>query len=371
MCSCLCVYRSAIVAVSKLLIHQFRNIESANVEFNPKTNIIYGDNGSGKTSLLEALCFIGLGRSFRTHLTSRVVHHQHKEFILYSELSDDFKTIPIGLQKSKNGDTILKIDGAQYQKLSTLLHHLPLQIITPESVDLLSGSPKNRRAFVDWGVFYHDVLFYANWVRIKRLLKQRNAALKQCKTYKELQMWDNELCFLSDKISTQRQVYFDLLVPIINEMIADFLPSVEVSCKLYYGWDPKNKPLSAYFEDNFSRELLLGYTTVGPQKADVRFKVDGFPIADVLSRGQLKLFVYALRLAQGVFLNSLDRKQCVFLIDDFSSELDSNKQAILAKHIKKSDAQLFITAIKKQSIDHLFQEDSSVFHVKQGVITKQ
>ena len=359
------------MSLEKLVINQFRNISSANLTFNRKINLIVGANGSGKTSLLEAIYFLGLGRSFRTRLSNRVVSYEHSEFTLYGEVNCQDLTIPIGLQKSKKGESILKINGAHSKKLANLTQYMPLQLITPESYTLLSGSPKNRRAFLDWGVFYHDPLFYHNWARIKRLLKQRNAALKQCKTYNELQVWDNELCLLSEEISAQRQSYFDLLIPLINTTIAEFLPDVSITSKLFCGWDKSNKPLQSYLADNFNRDKQLGYTTAGPQKTDIRFKINGLPIADVLSRGQLKLFVYALRLAQGVFLNSFNDKQCVFLIDDFSSELDQAKQHILAKHIINSDAQLFITVIEKNNIETLFEQERTVFHVEHGKITAE
>ncbi|WP_413700822.1 DNA replication/repair protein RecF [Psychromonas sp. KJ10-10] len=166
------------MSLNKLVIHQFRNINSANLTFNNKINFIVGQNGSGKTSFLEAIYFLGLGRSFRSHLTSRIVQHEHKEFTLFSEIQQQGLATPIGLQKSKNGDSLLKINGAVSKKLANLTHYLPIQLITPESSTLLSGSPKNRRAFLDWGVFYHDPNFYHNWARIKRLLKQRNARFK-------------------------------------------------------------------------------------------------------------------------------------------------------------------------------------------------
>ncbi|WP_372881131.1 DNA replication/repair protein RecF [Psychromonas sp.] len=357
------------MSLTKLSIHQFRNIASASLNFNSKINVIVGANGSGKTSLLEAIYFLGLGRSFRTHLTSRVVTYEAKAFTLFSEIIHHKNPIPIGLQKSKSGETLLKINGAYCKKLANLTQYLPVQLITPESYNLLTGSPKNRRAFLDWGVFYHDPNFYPNWSRIKRLLKQRNAALKQCKTYNELQVWDNELCVLSDQISSQRQAYFDLLIPVINQTLQDFLPDFSITSQFFCGWDKNNKSLQQYLQDNFERDKQLGYTSAGPQKSDLRFKVKGVPVSDALSRGQLKLFVYALRLAQGLFLNSFDNKQCVFLIDDFSSELDQDRQQILAKHIINSDAQIFVSVIKQENIDMLFGQERTVFHVEHGKIT--
>lgn len=357
------------MSLHKLIINQFRNIASLEIVFHPKINLIVGDNGSGKSSLLEAIYFLGLGRSFRTHLTNRIITHDQDHFTIFSEINYQQRLLPIGLQKSKHGETRLKVDGQIVKKLATLTQYLPIQLITPESYILLSGSPKNRRSYLDWGVFYHDPLFYSNWSRIKRLLKQRNAALKQCNAYKELQVWDNELCLLSEQISAQRADYFAKLQPLIAQTVADFLPEFVIKSQFFCGWDKNNKPLAQYLSDNFYRDKQLGYTSVGPQKADLKIKINNLPVDDVLSRGQLKLLVYALRLAQGLFLNSMNNKQCVFLIDDFSSELDRSKQIVLAKHIKESNAQVFISAISSNSIENLFTQERTMFHVEHGQVT--
>ena len=357
------------MSLKKLVINQFRNIATSELNFHPKINLMVGENGSGKSSILEAIYFLGLGRSFRTHLTNRVIQFEETSFTLFSEINYQERVLPIGLQKTKNGETTLKIDGQITKKLASLTQYVPMQLITPESYNLLSGSPKNRRAYLDWGVFYHDPLFYSNWARIKRLLKQRNSALKQCNAYKELQVWDNELCLLGEQISAQRAEYFAKLQPLIEQTIADFLPEFTITSHFFCGWDKNNKSLAEYLSDNFQRDKLLGYTSIGPQKADLKLRINGLPVSDVLSRGQLKLLVYALRLAQGLFLNSIDNKQCVFLIDDFNSELDRNKQTILAKHIIDSNAQVFISAISANSIDNLFTQERTLFHVKQGQIT--
>ena len=357
------------MSLQKLIINQFRNIESASLAFNPKINVIIGENGSGKSSLLEAIYFLGLGRSFRTHLTNRVIQYEQPHFTLYSEIKHQERIFSIGLQKTKNGETTLKIDRQVVKTLASLTQYIPMQLITPESYTLLSGSPKNRRSYLDWGVFYHDPLFYNNWSRIKRILKQRNAALKQCNAYKELEVWDNELCLLSEQISAQRADYFAKLQPLIEQTIADFLPEFTIKSTFFCGWDNNNKPLAQYLSDNFLRDKQLGYTSIGPQKADLKLKINNLPVGDVLSRGQLKLLVYALRLAQGLFLNAVDHKQCVFLIDDLTSELDRSKQTILAKHIIKSDAQVFISAISLNSIENLFTQERTLFHVKQGELT--
>lgn len=357
--------------ITKLAIDQFRNINSLILKPNPNINLIIGENASGKSSLLESIYFLGLGRSFRTHLISRVIQFESSKFTIFAEITDKGITTPIGLQKNKNGISKLRIDNQNINKLSILTKHLPIQLLTPDSHTLLSGSPKDRRAYIDWGVFYYDSSFSAKWSRIQRLIKQRNALLKQCKTYKELEMWDNELCLLSNELSEQRANYFDLLKPYFNEIITDCLPEFTITSSFFCGWDNANKSLKNILENNFNRDKQFGFTTAGSQKADIRFKIDGIPAIDILSKGQLKILVYALRLAQGVFLNIYNKKKCVFLIDDFCSELDTNRQKILAKHIYNLNAQVFITAIELNSVDKIFGTDNTVFHVKHGKITAE
>lgn len=351
--------------LQQLSIQGLRNLKQVKLDF-AQLNVIYGDNGSGKTSVLEAIHYLALGRSFRTHLASRVINYDCDDFILFGRTQSH----AIGLQRFRQGDVAIKIDGQKAKKLTELLDHLPLQLITPESFDLLTGGPKNRRQFVDWGVFHMEPDFYAIWNKCKRLLKQRNSLLKRKASYKEISYWDRELVLYSQQLSELRNRYINSFNGVLQGIIERFLPDIEVTVSYSQGWDKKSD-LTQLLEKNYPRDLALGYTTAGPHKADLRLRCGKIPVDDALSRGQLKLLVCALRIAQGVHLNTQVDKQTIYLVDDLSSELDQQKRQVLIDQLVDTNAQLFLSVIDSDQIKQQTSKyQTKMFHVEHGVITQ-
>ncbi len=244
---------------------------------------------------------------------------------------------------------------------------LPLQLIHPEGFDLLTDGPKQRRSFIDWGVFHSEPAFYDAWGRFKRLSKQRNALLKTATSYRELSYWDQELALLAGHIDQWRRTYVEQMKVVAEELCRTFLPEFDITVKYYRGWD-KDTPYQQILEKNFERDQQLGYTFSGPNKADLKIKVNGTPVEDVLSRGQLKLMVCALRVAQGQHLTELTGKQCIYLIDDFASELDSQRRKRLADCLKATQAQVFVSSITQSQVADMVEPNSKMFHVEHGTI---
>ncbi|QFI56336.1 DNA replication/repair protein RecF [Aeromonas simiae] len=354
----------------RLQLSQFRNIEQASLELSPGLNVLVGRNGSGKTSVLEAIHYLGLGRSFRTHLTGRVIRQGEKAFTLFARMEQEGRAVPVGLAKEKSGETQLRINGAPAKALAELAELMPVQLIHPDGFNLLTGGPQPRRAWLDWGLFHSEPGFLALWGRVKRLLKQRNALLRTVTQYRQLAFWDQELTRLGNELAQLRANYCQAISPLIKEMTADFLPEFEISLGFYRGWE-KDTPLDELLVAGFERDKSLGYTGVGPQKADVRLKANGVPAQDILSRGQLKLLVCAMRLAQGLFLREHGGRGCIFLIDDFASELDVEKRRLLAARLRECASQVFITAIDiEQLVDMMDAGECKLFHVEQGKISE-
>src|SRR5471030_357875 len=343
------------MALTRLLIKDFRNIEAANLDPSPGFNFLVGPNGSGKTSVLEAVYTLGHGRAFRSLQAGRVIRHDQPEFVLHARVGEGGdREVSIGLSKSRQGDSKVRIDGSDGHKVSELAQMLPMQLITPEGFTLLNGGPKYRRAFIAWG-------------NLRRLLKQRNAALRQVSRYAQIRAWDQELIPLAERISEWRAAYSEAIAADISATCAQFLPEFDLSFSFQRGWD-KETEYGELLERNFERDRALTYTASGPHKADFRIRADGTPVEDLLSRGQLKLLMCALRLAQGEFLTRQSGRRCLYLLDDFASELDADRRRLLADRLKATQAQVFVSAISAEQVTDMVGEKGKMFRVEQGKI---
>ncbi|QEH09608.1 DNA replication/repair protein RecF [Histophilus somni] len=355
------------MAISRLIINHFRNLTAIDLEFERGFNFIIGNNGSGKTSLLEAIFYLGHGRSFKSAVANRIISYQQPHFILHGKIQEQQHQWSVGLQKQRQGNTLMKINGEDAKKISDLAHLLPMQLITPEGLTLLNGGPSYRRAYLDWGLFHHNASFYNAWSSLNRLLKQRNSALQQVCSYEKLKIWDRELAKLAYQVSYWREAYAEALRSEIEKTCQLFLPELEISVSFHQGWD-KNMDYADLLQQNFERDRALGYTFSGPQKADFRFKANGLPVEDILSRGQLKLLMCALRLAQGEHLMQQKKRHCIFLLDDFASELDQYKRTLLAERLQKNGSQVFVTAITQEQLQQIQPEKHRTFYLENGRI---
>ena len=358
------------MALTRLLIKDFRNIEQADLALAPGFNFLVGANGSGKTSVLEAIYTLGHGRAFRSLQAGRVIRHDEAAFVLHGRIEGSEREISVGLTKNRAGDSKVRIDGSDGHKVAELAQLLPMQLITPEGFTLLNGGPKYRRAYVDWGCFHNTPGFFNAWSNLRRLLKQRNAALRQVTRYSQIRAWDQELVPLAEQISQWRAEYSEAISAEIVATCGQFLPEFALNFSFQRGWD-KESAYGDLLERNFERDRALTYTASGPHKADFRIRADGTPVEDLLSRGQLKLLMCALRLAQGEFLTRQSGRRCLYLIDDFASELDDSRRRLLAQRLKATQAQVFVSAIATDHVIDMSDEKGKMFRVEPGKIAVQ
>lgn len=361
--------------VQQLKISGFRNILSADIVELDRINLFYGENGAGKTSVLECLHLLGMGRTFRSGTKKSFINHDSDEVTVFGRVYDDDAHLrKLGVSRNNKGEVQLRLDGDKLQKLASLASLLPLQTINADSFELLAGGPGRRRRYLDWGLFHQETLFLPDWRQFQKLLKQRNHLLRHDRIDEaQLAVWDHGLVQVSERIDAARQRYIEQLKPLFLKVLFGFSPELELQVSYRRGWD-KNRGLAEVLSSQRAAEIQRGYSLYGPHRADLRIKVGTHTASDVLSRGQQKIVVCALLIAQAKLLSEKAAKPCVFLIDDLPSELDAVHRKKVCDFLEQIGTQVFITGINREDLIGCWQEqhpELMLFHVEHGQITKE
>lgn len=361
------------MTIHRLQIKHFRNISAADLSPVAGINLFVGENGSGKTSLLEAIHLLSLVRSFRSKKLKNLINHQSERFTLFAQIKLlDQSLAPLGIQRAhQDEETEILFRGSRPSGVAELTSELPVQLINPDAFRLLEGSPRERRQFVDWGVFHVEPEFIHCWQRFQRALKQRNSLLRHGRIDTlQLQLWEKEIALNGEQMTFYRQAYLDQLKPLFSEVLQRFLAGQDLKLSFQRGWD-KNTSLAESLETSRSRDIEQGFTQSGPQRADIRISVEGRPAMEVLSRGQQKLVVSALKLAQGELLTAAGKKQCIYLIDDLPAELDKQHRSVFCQVLEEQAGQVFITSVDQEALAYGWQqpEKNAWFHVEHGQIS--
>lgn len=357
--------------ISRLIINQLRNIEKIELQPCAEVNLIVGVNGSGKTSLLEAIYLLGRARSFKTRNQRAFIQQGKKEVTVFGEVEAFVNTTPVsaGVKKTSDGQQLIKVAGNSVNSAASLLELLPLQVIEPETFKILSSGPSGRRQFVDWGVFHVEHSFYPLWQQLNRCLKQRNKLLRRGKIdLSVLAVWDNEFVEKAESLSNLRENYVKQLTPVFHELLSQMCDIQGVGLEYYQGWKTKHL-LSDVLAEQLESDSRRGFTQSGPQRADLRVKYLDQSAGEVLSRGQQKLVICALKIAQGFLFSQTTGRPCIYLLDDLAAELDADHRDRLCKLLTSLNCQLFITSVDKETFANNWRGmDVKVFHVEQGAL---
>lgn len=359
---------SSALWLEQLATHGVRNLVDLKLNLGPKFNVFYGNNGSGKTSVLEAIYLLSRARSFRCSHSDSIITYSQPKFSVFGLLNTPLGHQRLGIEREHGGRVRMKINGEATRLASQLAEYLPIQLMTPDSYKLLNDGPKYRRQFVDWGCFHHNPRFNQAWSQYQRALQQRNAALKQQAPLAEVKLWDIELIESAKLITEARKQYLADFMPLFYEMFAHLLVDCGLAIEYALGW-PGDLGFEAALAASLPKDRAVGHTGVGPHRADITLLIDHIPAQEILSRGQQKLLVAALHLAQGSHLQLARDKSCVFLLDDLTAELDADKQNAVISVLRMLKSQVFITSVTAEPLDTcLNPAETQMFHVKQGQI---
>jgi DNA replication and repair protein RecF len=352
------------VSLAELTVDNVRCIEHTDLSLHPRHNLIWGANGSGKTSLLEAAFLLGRGRSFRTRNSERLIRHGQSQLTVFGRTSGPLPQA-VGIQVSKAEGTKARIGGAPANSLTELSQAFPVQVIDPGIHKLVEEGGYRRRRWLDWAVFHVEQSFADHWVRYTRALKQRNAALRTQPD--QAAAWDPEVARLGELIAASRGRLLDSLQGRWGSTVSA-LCGLDVDLHYTRGWSQDSSLLDALKESR-PRDQARGLTHPGPHRGDVLLRVKGRVARDVLSRGQQKLVAIAMVLAQLYLLQEATQTTPLLLLDDPGAELDGEHLLKFIERVRELQCQLVLTALSPHFA--AFGTPDRMFHVEQGSVRTQ
>lgn len=342
--------------VDRLEIRNVRNVAQAQLQLDTGVTVVTGPNGAGKTTLLECIHLLARGRSFRAGGLNALIMFGKQELLVSAEGFHHDAPMRIGLQKGRSAKVRMRLNRTDVRQVSQIAAAMPLQMILPDAADLVFGAPARRRLWLDWLAFHKDNSYLQVLRMFQRVLRQRNAALRNRST--DIHSWTAQLSHHAEEVSRRRKEALCALRPSFDQVLAELVPNIRISLDYDRGWQDAN--LSQGLAKDSRVELKYGVTRLGPHRSDVRVRVLDFetgndtgPAARVLSRGQGKAVACAMKLAQVRYLSE-HSIQSIVLLDDVASEFDDEFGRKFLGVLYRTKAQSVATTTQESDIIRLW-----------------
>ncbi|MDY0005228.1 MAG: DNA replication/repair protein RecF [Spongiibacteraceae bacterium] len=367
--------------LDQLQLTNFRVFDRLSVQGFARLNVLHGANGSGKSSLLEALYLLSLGRSFRTHDPKAMIRDGAAACTVSGVFLDSNGPLSVGVERYRSeAKPRVRVNGESQTRLSALAQRVPMRVLDSQSLEFIASGPGARRSFLDWGVFHVEHAFQHHWQAARHALKQRNALLRSGRINAvELGAWEHRLAQEAAILDDYRAAFCETLVGLTATLLSELSPVLaaqEPALAYRRGW-PADRSLTDVLAQHRQSDVALGHTQLGPHRADLRVTVHGRKAQDALSRGQQKLLAVALYLAQIQLVERHSGKPLIVLVDDLAAELDREHRTAVIRSLSAQgdDRQLFIsgTDIELLAADLAAagNEEARLFHVEHGQVTPQ
>ena len=358
------------MSVHRLVFSALRNLSQLDLQLAPHLNWLIGPNGSGKTSFLEGVHLLCTGRSFRTSKLNHLINREQPRLECFGEFSGgDMPGFTLGVAKTGRGSAKYRIDKEPCSSRADYIKMSCCSVIAPDSVQLVLGSSEGRRQLIDSGVFHvkHSTLDPVQ--RYTRALKQRNSALKQGIPGSIRKAWDMDCIRYGEAIEANRRSFFEHFEVVFQRFIGELCPSWAIQLVWNRGW-LNDITLADAFLAALRKDSILGYTSVGPHRADFSILSNGIPVNEVMSRGQIKLLTVLLTLAQVSIQHQLTQRKNIILIDDLAAEFDEQYFKMVLHFLQQQGHQLIITGLNEELVPaDADTSELSMFHVKHGEIS--
>ena len=350
-----------------LQARQVRNLTDVQISPNAEINIIYGENAAGKTALLESIYLLSKARSFRTtHIREVIQHNKNELFVSGVVTNHNNEPVNTGIRKT-NKETEIRHNGNRIRAVSEQANNVIVQCAIPENTKVLTGAPKDRRKWIDWALFHVEQNYLQTWRKYHHALRNRNALLRRPAKNNEFFIWENMMAITAVVLGDMWRNYLLCLQKYYEETAGEHL------CKSVIFDVKKDKYQANNFLEHLQAmrqsDIKAGFTQHGPHKTDIEFKTKGKHVNTVFSRGQIKLFVTMLSIAQAKLLKIEKGKTPIILADDLVAELDKKTVAALLELLYEEKMQMFITTTEPSRIQKN-NSDISLFHVERGRVKK-
>lgn len=334
--------------LKSLSLLNYKNFDSKSFTFNSKINCIVGNNGIGKTNVLDAIYHLSFGKSYFNPVATQNIKHGEAFFVINGDYEKDGNTEKVIISLKRGQKKVIKRNGKAYDKFSDHIGFLPLVIISPADRDLIIEGSTTRRKFIDTVISQSDKSYLTQVIKYNKVLAQRNALLKYFAlnhTFNAdtLEIYNNQLTEYGTEIFKKREAFLKIFIPIFKaryEAISNGNENVD----LVYNSDLFDTNLSTLLQNAINKDKALQYTSVGVHKDDLLFNIESHPIKKFGSQGQQKSFLIALKLAQFDFIKTQSGTNPILLLDDIFDKLDEQRVAQIIKLVDdKNFGQLFIS----------------------------
>ncbi len=344
-----------------LSLINYKNFESASFEFDEKINCFVGNNGIGKTNVLDAIYHLSFGKSYFNPISSQNIKHGEDFFVIEGEYQKDGRTEKVICSLKRGQKKVIKRNGKAYDKFSEHIGFLPLVIISPADRDLIIEGSETRRKFVDGVISQSNKQYLTTLINYNKVLSQRNALLKYFSlnhTFDPdtLSVYNDQLDEYGTEIFNTRKEFLNAFIPIFKERYQTISDGNE-NVSLSYKSQLHDQSLKALLTEHLGKDRALQYTSVGAHKDDLSFEIEGHPIKKFGSQGQQKSFLIALKLAQFDFIKEQAKVSPILLLDDIFDKLDEQRVTHIIGLVNDENfGQLFITDTHPERTENIVKD---------------
>lgn len=365
--------------LSNLSIINFKNYKEANLSFCPRINCFTGNNGSGKTNLLDAIYYLSFCKSFTNPIDSQNIMHEQDFFMIQGKYKCDGTDDEIYCAMKRNKRKVFKRNKKEYERLADHVGLYPLVLISPADSSLILGGSEERRKFIDGVISQYDKEYLSNLISYNKALQQRNALLKTFaeKNYfdsSSLNIWDEQLIKYGEMIYNSRKKLFEDFLPIFQKNYS-FLAKQNENVNIEYDSQLNTSNIVKLLADVLQKDRIVQHSTAGIHKDDLLFTIEGMPVKKFGSQGQQKTFLIALKLAQYEFTRKIKGYEPILIFDDIFDKLDNLRVKQLMELVSGENfGQIFVSDTSTQRLEDIFSKigvKSVLYEIDNGKITDQ